>query len=69
MFTLWTPRVPNGKGLLVLLSTNKTSASKMRSSPEGKAFGMNSEKCCTWKFKKFITVQSKKPGVSPALVE
>lgn len=49
--TLWTPSVPNGSGLLVLLSTNKTSASRMRSSPVGKALGINSLKC--WTFEHF----------------
>jgi len=42
--TLWTPRVPNGKGCPVLLSTIRTSASSIMSSAWGKAFGINSLK-------------------------
>lgn len=48
VLTLWTPRVPKGRGLLVLVSMRRTSASSIMLCPPGKAWGMNSLKWATW---------------------
>lgn len=38
--TLWTPKVPKGRGLLVFVSIRRTSASSIILWPPGKAWGM-----------------------------
>lgn len=48
VLTLWTPRVPKGRGLLVLVSMRRTSASSIMLCPPGNAWGMNSLKWATW---------------------
>lgn len=49
LHTLCTPSVPKGNGLPVVVSIRRTSASRMRSVPLGKAFGINSLKCATYR--------------------